>query len=244
MSASYPGSVKSFANRSAGQTIASAHINDLQDEVAAIEDGLLNGTARLNSSNATVASLTVTGAATFSRMDISGGSSLSALQVNGASTFASRPVIPAPDAIRVGLNAKVDLVAASTTAISWSTATFKTNAALHSTTTNPDRLTPQSSGVYAIAVQLVASNRANTAVSTANLFVSIEDSSGGIIAQATAIDPTAAPPQQWSVSAFGLKYFDSVAGSTQWVRVVAASNTPSTNSLDNAKTYAHMYKLY
>lgn len=62
MSASYPGAVKAFTNRSAGQQIASAHVNDLQDEVNAIEAGLLNGTAPLNSSNSTVVSLSVTGA--------------------------------------------------------------------------------------------------------------------------------------------------------------------------------------
>lgn len=43
MSASYPTSVKTFTSRSAGQVIASATTNDLQDEVNAIESGLLNG---------------------------------------------------------------------------------------------------------------------------------------------------------------------------------------------------------
>jgi hypothetical protein len=43
--ASYPSSVKSFSTKTAGQTIGSAHINDLQDEVVAIENGLLNGLA-------------------------------------------------------------------------------------------------------------------------------------------------------------------------------------------------------
>ena len=58
MAASYPGAVKTFASRSAGQTIDASHVNDLQDEVAAIEDGLLNGTASLISSNTTVQNLT------------------------------------------------------------------------------------------------------------------------------------------------------------------------------------------
>jgi hypothetical protein len=43
MSASYPTSVKAFSNRSAGQTIASAHLNDVQDEVNAVETALVNG---------------------------------------------------------------------------------------------------------------------------------------------------------------------------------------------------------
>jgi hypothetical protein len=58
MAASYPGAVKTFSNRASGHTIEAAHINDLQDEVTAIEDGLLNGTAPLTSSNASVALLT------------------------------------------------------------------------------------------------------------------------------------------------------------------------------------------
>lgn len=41
MAASYPTSVKSFTTRSTNQTIAAAHVNDLQDEVAAIETALL-----------------------------------------------------------------------------------------------------------------------------------------------------------------------------------------------------------
>lgn len=63
--ASYPGAVKSFVSRNAGDVIQPAHINDLQDEVNAIEAGLLNGTAPLNSSNSTMASLSVVGNATF-----------------------------------------------------------------------------------------------------------------------------------------------------------------------------------
>lgn len=41
--ASYPTSVKVFTTKTTGETIAAAHVNDLQDEVVAIEQGLLNG---------------------------------------------------------------------------------------------------------------------------------------------------------------------------------------------------------
>lgn len=41
--ASYPSSVKTFTTRIAGDTIQPGHINDLQDEVNAIEDSLING---------------------------------------------------------------------------------------------------------------------------------------------------------------------------------------------------------
>lgn len=43
MAASFPTSVKSFPTRSAGQTIASSILNDLQDEVVAIENDLTSG---------------------------------------------------------------------------------------------------------------------------------------------------------------------------------------------------------
>lgn len=70
--ANYPTSIPSFTNKSAGQTIASAHINSLQDEVVAIGSGLLQGTAPLNSSNSTVVRLSVTG-----DLSVIGGSTLS-----------------------------------------------------------------------------------------------------------------------------------------------------------------------
>lgn len=39
--ASYPTAVKSFTTKASGETVQAAHINDLQDEVTAIETGLL-----------------------------------------------------------------------------------------------------------------------------------------------------------------------------------------------------------
>lgn len=41
MAASYPTSVKSFSTKAAADTIQAAHVNDLQDEVTAIETALL-----------------------------------------------------------------------------------------------------------------------------------------------------------------------------------------------------------
>lgn len=43
MSASFPTSVKTFTSRNAGDVIQPAHINDLQDEVNAVETALING---------------------------------------------------------------------------------------------------------------------------------------------------------------------------------------------------------
>lgn len=65
MSAQFPNAVKSFAARNAGDVIQPSHVNDLQDEVNAIEAGYLQGTAALNSSNSTVRALSVTTGSTF-----------------------------------------------------------------------------------------------------------------------------------------------------------------------------------
>jgi len=43
MAASYPTSVKTFSTKATNDVIQAAHVNDLQDEVTAIETGLLNG---------------------------------------------------------------------------------------------------------------------------------------------------------------------------------------------------------
>ena len=43
--ASYPSAVKTFTTRTLGDVIQAAHVNDLQDEVTAVETGILNGFA-------------------------------------------------------------------------------------------------------------------------------------------------------------------------------------------------------
>jgi hypothetical protein len=73
---SFPASIKSFTTKNAGDTIQPADVNDLQDEVNALEAGYLNGTARLNSSNSTCVSLVVTGAASAATLDVSATSTL------------------------------------------------------------------------------------------------------------------------------------------------------------------------
>lgn len=45
MAASYPSGAKSFTTKADGGTISASHVNDLQDEVTAVESALLNGLA-------------------------------------------------------------------------------------------------------------------------------------------------------------------------------------------------------
>ena len=130
--ASYPGSVKSFTQKNSGDVVQAAHVNDIQDEVNALEDGLLSGTARLNSSNSTIARLSVT----------------------GGSTFAVRPVMPPPEMALVYLESTGALASSVTSTLAWTAQSLVTDAAMHSTGSNPQRLTPQTTGVYQFIAQV------------------------------------------------------------------------------------------
>lgn len=167
--ASYPNAVKSFTNKNAGDTIQPAHINDLQDEIAALEDGLLNGTAPLNSSritapaaqisNATISSLTVsvmsisnlqTTASTTASLNVTTGSTMAALNVTGMSSLADLQVAAAAPAVRVSNSANIAVGDASTTRLTFNTDVFASTSGMHSTATNPGRLIATSSGIYCI----------------------------------------------------------------------------------------------
>lgn len=58
--AQFPSAVIAFTTKNAGDVIQPSHLNTLQDEVAAIEDGLLNGTAPVNSSRITAPASQIT----------------------------------------------------------------------------------------------------------------------------------------------------------------------------------------
>lgn len=167
--ASYPNAVKSFTSKNAGDTIQPSHVNDLQDEIAALEDGLLNGTAPINSSritapaaqisNATISSLTVsvmsitnlqTTASTTASLNVTTGSTMAALNVTGMSSLADLQVAAAAPAVRVSNSANIAVGDASTTRLTFNTDVFTSTSGMHSTTTNPGRLIATSSGIYCI----------------------------------------------------------------------------------------------
>ena len=167
--ASYPNAVKSFGTKNAGDTIQPAHINELQDEVAALEDGLLNGTAPINSSritapaaqisNATISSLTVsvmsitnlqTTASTTASLNVTSGSTMAALNVTGMSSMADLQVASAAPAVRVSNSANIAVGDASTTRLTFNTDVFASTSGMHSTATNSGRLIATSSGIYCI----------------------------------------------------------------------------------------------
>ena len=291
MAASYPTSVKVFTTKSTADVVQAAHVNDLQDEVNAIEAGLLNGTAPLNSSNSTVANLSVTGGSTFGSLtlssglsvnslqvssgstfaaraifssgisvtgnstvgaltagastlaslsvsgastvgtfmagastlasvEVTGGSTLATLNVSGASTFASRPIMPAPPALRVELGSSVTLNSTATV-LNWlGPYAWASSATQHSTATNSSRFTPDSTGLWSLFASLEVSENSTAPALT----MSIIDSSAGLVGR-TAIIGVQSGGTTFSV--FGTKRFDATGG---WLAVSANQARASTLS--------------
>ena len=233
--ASFPDSVKSFTTKldGSGNNINAAHVNDLQDEVAAIEGGYLNGTARLNSSNSTFANLSVTGGSTFGAVNAA-GCTMTSLDVNGASTFSTRPVAPPPHAAVVFRESTYAAGSSGTSTIAWNAQAVLLNSSMHSTTTNPERLTPQSTGLYQVSAQVFAS-AGGVAVLRA---VEINDSSQTVIAkiQLTANTPLAV------MNITGYKRFDVLGGYAICRFLTDAASTQSLSS-GVGETWFAMTKL-
>lgn len=202
--ASYPGAVKIFATRANGQTIDASHVNDLQDEVNAIEAGLLNGTANLQSSNTTVVNLSVLGNTTIAgSLDAVGNSTFhnnlhvvancqfdanstisGSLDVTGNSTFHNN--------LHVAANAQFDaastfggsvgiggsLIIAGTTSITLSTG--NTNNLVVGADVFLLRLAANSSGSSLTGIQTAAGNQRLLFVSnvSANNLVLVHASAG------------------------------------------------------------------
>lgn len=247
---SFPTSVFAPASRSAGQVIQPAHVNDLQDEVNAIEGGYLNGTARLNSSASTVASLDVNGNSTLASsvtlgtipyvFPSSGGSTgqvLTCVSTSGSTMGLEwRTAATDPTDVVVLTGSTTQMGHASTVAVTWPTQLVALNSSIHSTGTNPERLTPQSSGVYVVSVTLTV---VGSLVSTAGMRCQLFDSSKGTFGTMSVGSAGGYAP---SISVLGLKRFDVVA-STQWVRAVFDQQTGSTLSLNGTLSFCRFYKL-
>ena len=173
MPASYPGAVKTFTSKANGDQIQASHVTDLQDEVTALEDGLLNGTAPINSSritapaaqvtNCTVTNLTVTNFAfpansTLTNLNVTGGSTFSGanfssnVNIVGDSSIAGDLfVVKRPPSARVSQSATVQFANNTETCLNFNTQTSVYPTSMHSTTTNSSRLTAPSSGMYLVS---------------------------------------------------------------------------------------------
>lgn len=159
MPASFPNSVKAFSNRSAGQVIGSAHVNDLQDEVAAIEQVIVNGPINLQAS--TLASLSVAGGSTLNALN-SSNSTLANLSVTGGSTFTGSALFSSlvtmsgqPRTV-LSQTSSQSLGTGAAAAVSFATETIDVGG-LHSTASSPTRVTipAGSSGTYMFSGMVV-----------------------------------------------------------------------------------------
>lgn len=124
---SFPAAVKTFTTKNTGDVVQAAHVNDIQDEVNAIEAGYINGTARLNSSN---------------------------LNAVGNSSFTLRPTMPPPETALVFLDAALVMGSSNDSTIAWLAESFVTNSSMHSSGLTPERLSPQSTGLFQATAQV------------------------------------------------------------------------------------------
>lgn len=217
----FPSGVQAFTTKQDSVDYPQAsHINLLQTEVQAIETGLITGPLTLPAS-------------TLASLSVAGGSTVTTLNVTGGSTFASRPVMGPPDAVRLQLDAAVEIPTNSTTAIGWTNEVFITNSSMHSTGSNPSRVSPQSTGLYWCHAVV----RYRTQGSTAGILW-IEDSSGGNIA-VTRLPNSGG--DIFTIQTEGIKRFDATGG---WVRAVVQVQT-STNSVaaTGNESYFEVVKL-
>jgi hypothetical protein len=237
--ANYPTSDPSFSAKSAGNTIQAAHVNALQDEVVAIGSALRSGLSH--------ALIVSTGGLTVSTgsVNVGGPSSVATLQVNGTSTFVGNVLVTGtltvggnqfggvPDAARVIANSTQSFGSGAFTPITvLRTQIILTNSSMHSTASNPGRITPQSTGLYQVRGQI----RFNQNSSGARV-VQVVDSSGGVIGDARA---AAVVTTDTVLQASGLKRFDALGG---YVELQAYQDSGSTMSVLATETWLEMVKL-
>jgi hypothetical protein len=235
--ASFPTSVKTFTSKNSGDVIQAAHVNDLQDEVNAVEAGYLQGSARLNSSHSTLAALSVSGGSTLAgTLQVTGASTLGGtVQVTGASTFTVRPITPPPDAAKVSLASTYAAGSSALSTLSFLTQDYLTNSSAHSTGTNPERLVPQSTGLYLFSGQAEIGGAPSAA---SWLRLTILDSSASAIANCD-LDGVISGAVSFQVQ--GYKRFDTLGG--QCVMRFQNAAGGSSMSLKAAATWFSMTKL-
>ena len=233
--AAFPDSVKSFTTKNTGDVVQAAHINDLQDEVAAIEGGIRNGTAPINSSGSTLAALSVSGGSTLASLSVTGDSTLAGSLQAAGSTFSVRPVTPPPHAALVFAASSQTCGSSNFSTLAFGGQEVLTNSSMHSTTTNPERLTPQSTGLYAVTAQFTM---AGTPSAIMQQQLAILDSSGNSICLTRYPDSTGPS----ALLTTGLKRFDALGG---WVTCRVVSNGGSTYSASTGTgvTWFAMHKL-
>jgi hypothetical protein len=223
MPASFPDSIFNPTTKQTGDPIQPSHINDLQTEVIAIEQGYRQATAPLNSSGSTVTSLSVTGGSMFagrvvlsSGADITGNSSITgALSVSGNSTIGGNVTVGGTLTVGgIGIGgrqpvAKVSLAAATVSINSgtWTQPNWTVNevdsTGIHSTSANSSRMLLTSSGLWMAGVtfDFIPGTPASTTVLGARILAN--DNEGIAGTQVFAGAPTLT---DWPLSVTALYY--------------------------------------
>lgn len=174
--ASYPGGIFSATTKNTNDVIQGAHVNNLQDEVTAVETGLLSGlqhalTISTGGLTVSTGSVNVGGPSSLTTLNVTGGSTLNTLSVSGGSTFAGAVTFSA----NVDMSSAAGLIVpacslshSSTQAISsntwvglnWDTEKWD-NAGMHSTSANSSRITfAASTGLYHVVATVPFSSMA------------------------------------------------------------------------------------
>lgn len=155
------------------------------------------------------------------------------LNVSGASTFTIRPVTPPPQAALVFLESTGAMGSSAESTLAFTGQAFLTNSSMHSTTTNPSRLTPQSTGIYRITAQAQLSSNA----STGSRALVLDDSTGNI-----AITRFMDGAHSHVMQVTGYKRFDVLGG---YITCRVSVTAPSTLSIATgvAATWLAMEKL-
>lgn len=131
----YPSGVFTATTKNTGDAIQASHVNDLQTEVTAIETALITGPVQLPQSCLT--SLSVSGGSTFAGAITLGA----AVTVTGVVHLLTQPRCALVHGSSQTLSTGVEV------AVTFDTETFDVGA-MHSTATNPTRISLTSSGDY------------------------------------------------------------------------------------------------
>lgn len=229
--ASFPNSVRTFTtkNDGAGNTIFAVHINDLQAEVTALEDGLLNATAPLTLSTVTLTHLIVSGGlsvavgSTLATLNVTSGSTFTTINASGISTLSELFVIVPPPSVRVSRSAVTAVPSTVATGVSFDVQTSCYPASMHSTTTNSSRLVAPSSGVYLVTANVAWANFSTAGIRLLELW---RNDTGLIGASRERTDPSAtATRTEQTVSAIY------ALAANDYVTLVVQHDAPSTGSL-------------